>query len=344
MLRNIIFTVVVLVSSIFNTTFAQPDDYSLVNQKPGWKIYKKGSGDTVIYVQEIDINKARISFIDKGSDSSGAFLKFPMSIMWLNSSSIAYSISNGGFFNKTSSSYDGISSPYKVSSKVKTYGWSTQQDINSLKMLVLSSSTSSGSYKYTAKVLNYSKSIFDQINNTDILTGLNIDFDKYKYSNLGRTFIGVKSDYSGNDYVYILNGKSLTQNEAKDELLNYYVNENNMIMLDGSGSTQLFFKNTTNTEYFYGCASKIPGICGEDKRQIPQAIAILPRWYFKKEKNKKSLENSRLFSLCFLKYVLIKFQSLFFILKFFLKIKFVINKALQHLQLSLLLLIKLKQL
>lgn len=278
MIRNIIVTIVVLMSFVFNFSFAQPGDYTLVNQKPGWKIYKKGSGDDVIYVQEIDINKARVSFIDKGSNSSGAFLKFPMLTMWNSSSSVAYSISNGSFFEQTTGIYDGIAYPYKSSSKVKTYGWSTQRDINSLKMLVLSYDTSSGSYKYTAKVLPYSKSVFDQVKNTDILTALNINFNKYSIGNIGRTYIGVKSDYSGNDYVYILNGKSLTQTEAKDELLNYYIDENNMIMFDGSGSTQLFFKNSANsTEYIYGCASIYPKICGEDKRQIPQAIAILPR-------------------------------------------------------------------
>lgn len=278
MIRNIIVKIVVLMSILFNFTFAQAGDYNLLNQKPGWKIYKKGSGDNVIYVQEIDINKARIFFIDKGSDISGRFEKFDMHDMWKGISNISYSISNGAFYEKTDQIYDGISYPYKSSGVVKTTGWSTQRDIDNLKMIVLSYENIHGIYKYTAKVLDYSKNIFEQKNNGDILTGLNVNFNKSSSTNLGRTYIGVKSDYFGNDYVYILNGKSLTQSEAKDELLKQYIDENNMIMLDGSSSTQLFFKDKyNNTEYFYGCKSRIPFVCDAEKRSIPQAIAVLPR-------------------------------------------------------------------
>lgn len=282
MFKKAFYLVFIMLLSI-NTSYANPTGYLGVTYEDGWLLYRKIGGEN-IYVQEINLQKNRINFVDwKISDQN--FKLVSLSEKWQTLKNISYSLTNGSFFDRGANGLFNMSFPYKKNGKIQSMGWSTEQNIYSgeLKMLAIGYDYSTGYKNHIAKVIDYDKAVLQQKNYTDILVGLSKYYDKSRYSKIGRTFVGVK-DYSYYDLsqqrgidtnlVYILTGVNLSQQDAIDELKKFGIEDNNIIMFDGSGSSQLFFEDNGSKEVY---GSKKHNVNTPDKRSIPQAITVLPR-------------------------------------------------------------------
>lgn len=261
------------------------NNYSLIKSNTRLKIYKKQVKYSTYYIQSIDVNKARIHFVD-WKKSNENFIKSSLTNAWKSLNSRAYSLSNGSFFDKGANGLYNMSYPYKSDGIIKSMGWSTFREKDKLKMLSLGTESNTNIFKYTAKVFQYDELLFKSISYPDVLVGLDPTFNKNASSEIGRNFVGVKEySYQENRFspvykthlVYILISNAITQKDALNELIKLGVYETDIVMFDGSESSQLaFFDNNNSTVEMYGCTSG-DSRCISDKRSIPQAIAVLPR-------------------------------------------------------------------
>lgn len=251
--------------------------YTLINSTNGWKLWKKNIDSTNIYVQEIDVAKRQLDFVNETPTGKNGDL-FPKFFVRDKFKTKNYlSLSNGAFF-EDSNDPTGLSYGYKTVFKTYTNGWSTARDEKSLKMLVYTLIPTAPNVR-TVKVEDYSKEDFNFSKNQYVLVGLspyyNADNEKWgkrSKDKLGRTFIGVK-----NNTLYILNTDKMTQDNARLELFSSFgLYHENMIMFDGSSSTQLSFKEKNgNQTNFIGCRYDLNLICyRESDRKVPQAIAV----------------------------------------------------------------------
>lgn len=261
------------------------NNYSLIKSYTGLKIYKKQIDYKVYYVQSIDVNKARIHFVD-WKKSNENFKMMSLTNAWSAVNNRAYSLTNGSFFDQGGNGLYNMSYPYKSSGVIKSMECSTFREKDKLKMLSLGTESNTNIFKYTAKVFQYDELLFKNNGYPDILVGLDPYFNKKESSEIGRTFVGVKEySYQENRFspvykthlVYILSSNAISQKDAINELIKLGVYETDIVMFDGSGSSQLaFVDNNNSTVKMYGCTSD-DNICNSDKRSFPQAIAVLPR-------------------------------------------------------------------
>lgn len=272
MFRAFILSVIMIFGmqvALASNVFFPPSGYKEIHSQKGWRIFGKDTeSNDAIYVQEIDLNKAKIILYDHHKQAD-LFEKFKSIDVWpgLAKQLGAYSLSNGSFFDSKANNPTGLSYPYKVGGQVKSGGWATNTDKPDVRMLTIQY-TSTG---YVAKIVPYNTQILNNKNIPDILGGLQINFDKGIDSSIGRTFVGVIQNF-----LYILNGASLTQPKAREQLQLFHITLENMMMLDGAGSTQLHFRNALGqTKSLYGCISST--FCLADERIIPQAIVVMPR-------------------------------------------------------------------
>lgn len=266
-----IVTIVINLFFLSSVSYAIPSEYTLKSQGIGWKIFQKGDNSNKIFIQEVDLKKAKIVFLDKEQNSNGEFEKFQILDLWKSISNLSYSLSNGAFFEKTENKFNGLSFPYKVNGVIKTNGWVTSNhNDNDLKILYFYFNNLTKQDEVT--IAPYKDYLLNNKNAKNALVGFDPEYSKKEYMSIGRTFIGMKDKTT----VYILNGKSLTQYDAVSELINFNVANSNIVMFDGSGSTQLYYKKSNGYDYIYGCTIS-SYICNEDKRDIPQAIAVMKK-------------------------------------------------------------------
>lgn len=250
--------------------------YTEVNSATGWKMWKKEVNGATIYVQEIDVTKRQLQFVHNAPNGD-IFSKFLVREKY-SSLGNRLSLSNGAFFEDTEKPTTGLSYGYKIGSITYTHGWSTQRDLSSLRMLIYTSHPTIPTAR-SVKIVPYSKSEFDLSSTQNALVGLSpyynadgTDWSKRSTDKIGRTFVGVNGNI-----LYILNTDQMTQQAVRLELISSFIGlyDSNIIMFDGSSSTQLSFRNKAGTMQtnLYGC--KYPIVCAPEKdRQIPQGIAV----------------------------------------------------------------------
>lgn len=237
---------------------------SVINQKDGWKIWINESKN--VYIQEIDITKRRLDIIieEKQSVSPYGYKTFDLQSKFSshrkNKSGIL-SMTNASFFERDiKKAYNGISYPF-YNGIYKENGWSTESaEKNELRIITWGLNAPYN--QMYAKVENYNK--FDNYPMFH-LTGKNPEYDQggKKNQEIKRTFIGVKD----NRYIYILTGDKLTQSDAKITMQNFGLYESDIVMLDGSNSTQLSFINKNNIVW-----NEFTSFLND--RNIPQALAV----------------------------------------------------------------------
>lgn len=283
MKRFIATLVIAWITFISSFLHAAPAGYNIVSTRPGWTMYQKGSDNNIVYVQEIDINKVRIDFMDNGQspDNSSLFKTDSIASMWSRVSQRAYAITNGAFFNqKPTEAYNSLAFGYKRSGTILSYGTETPHtQTYDMKMLSQWYNTNTG--KYVIQVTPYNDSLFKSKNQVDVLVGLDPYFKKGDWAPwgesiidfaLGRTFVGVIN----NSTLYIMNAKQQERNWMIKEMAAWGMPDNQIIQFDGSGSSQLIFKSWVGEKQMYGCTSRLPG-CGKAGRLIPQTIVVMPR-------------------------------------------------------------------
>lgn len=232
-------------------------EYTLINSKPGWKIYSNNSKS--IYIQEINLKYADVSIIN-GAQDGEYFKKTSISVYWnyLYNSVNAYSVINGAFFEGTTNKSDALSFPLKINSKILTYGFSTDAP-QERKILSFKNKCSTGSK--CAFVQHYTKEIFENNSKETMIVGLDPTFDKNAYFPLNRTFAGVLFDTSKDPLLYFVYGENKTQGGMVDILNSLGVPDNQIIMFDGHGSSQMAFKDSKNiTNFKYGYNRLIPQV------------------------------------------------------------------------------------
>lgn len=262
-LNKFLFCVIILLS--FNSYSAVTYDYSIVNQKDGWKIWR--NDNKTVYIQEVDITKRQLNIIIEGKQNEHPYgyktfdLQDKFSLLRSNSPSIL-SMTNASFFERdVKKKYNGISYPF-YNGIYKENGWSTESaEEGELRIItwgrLLPYSGMSAKVEKYNKYENY---------NSYYLTGKNPEYNQGGKKNLEikRTFIGVKD----NRYIYILTGDKLTQSDARITLQNFGLYESDIVMLDGSNSTQLSFINKNNL-----ILNEFSSAFSND-RNIPQALAV----------------------------------------------------------------------
>lgn len=255
-----------VISLLFLTTNVYTNslsEYTLINSKPGWKIYSNDSKK--IYIQEINLKYADVSIIH-GAQNGEYFNKTSISVYWnyLYNSVNAYSVINGAFYERTTNKNDALSFPLKINSKILTYGLSADAP-QERKILSFKNKCATGSK--CAFVQYYSKDIFENNSKETMIVGLDPTFNKNANVPMSRTFAGVIFETNKDPLLYFVYGEFKTQGGMVDILNSLGVYDDQIIMFDGHGSSQMAFKDSKNiTNFKYG-----------DNRLIPQVFVVHPK-------------------------------------------------------------------
>jgi murein DD-endopeptidase MepM/ murein hydrolase activator NlpD len=252
--------------------FAVPSNFiqTPIASVAGVKLYK--STDSMHFVQEIDLSvgaKIKIleylpkekepCFPNPQEDSCVCSITpdFPreiLNIYWndiRSSFKNAFSVTNGTFFDTNRVGNSPIAFSLKVDDIIKTCGY----DANYPNDMLLFELFENGTAQITEASI--SRTRIKQSDATDIVGGLSPDTNYPGYNVAKeRTFLGI----IGNDTILILNSKRSTQSGAKEILKEFGAPENQIMMLDGGGSTQMIYQGKQ------GISST---------RTIPQALAVI---------------------------------------------------------------------
>lgn len=253
-------------TSVFAQEIDLPPGFYSVTSIAGVHLYRKDyPGGTPDYVQVVnlsqgaslhllhsDIREARAGKgVYGGSDPRFGFNK--LKSFWnqfSNSQENAFCVLNGLFFymkeNPTRLPF-----PLKVSGKIITDGYAIDEFIDQKFMLEI--------WDDQAAISQLTKEHLYSSTAPDIIAGLSESANKRSKHYTGRTFIGV-DDQDGNgvnEIVFIFNTKTARQVDAAEVLRSFGADE--VMMLDGGGSTQLICEGK---EYV------------SSDRLIPQAIGV----------------------------------------------------------------------
>jgi len=224
-----------LVSSVFGDTleYSVPPGYQIVESHNYGKfaVFKKDNiYVTVVKIKDYDIN---FGLVHKAS-SSNSFYKHYMNTWWNDySNTKTLSMFNGQFFNVTTFSKTPLSFPLRSN-------WNTivtQKDPGNLRTLKIYNNNIEAQilYDYNSDYLKNSK---------ELIVGLNPNVDKGKNIKTGRFYIGgLHTNSSTLKYLLFFIGVSNTQYNMENELYNWNILEQDIVMMDGSGSAQMRFGN-----------------------------------------------------------------------------------------------------
>lgn len=254
--------------------------FNPIKNSKGVTLYE--SNDKSDYVQVVDLSQgASIKLLTGEKDNntsngvfggtSPQFKRENIDLFWSKLSKNnpkAFSISNGEFFQSfsefTNLSYpvkldsqifDGFDKKYNPGTKLKLEIWDNQASITQFNDKIDSINDSSASQV----LVGLPKQTDDQKDNLNKLSG--------------RTYIGVEDrDSNGsNETVLILNSKSKTTTDAVKILKDFGANDNQIMQLDGSGSTQMIAKG----EKFVESSDKTNIKALFQPISIPQAIGVI---------------------------------------------------------------------
>lgn len=248
--------------------------FNPIKNSKGVTLYE--SNDKSDYVQVVDLSQgASIKLLtgqEKGQSQKTAsysginplFQRQSIQNAWNDFSSQnsnAFSISNGAFFsfNGRDSQVD-IAYPLKINDKVfDGYGKNERQNEKS-KLEI---------WNDHASITDFDNNDINSIKNSSapmVIVGLKDTADVREDEQIGRTFVGVEDrDNNGtNETFLLLNSSAKTEAEASQILKSFGANQ--VMMLDGHGSTQMMAQGypylKSSTDYF------LP-------RDIPQTIGVI---------------------------------------------------------------------
>lgn len=255
----------------FRTALAQtptasaPDGFRLIDSGLGVQLFTKDyPGGSPDFVQVVDLSQgARLELmhgdITELRPTKGSFggpdprMTSPaLQTYWQRTSSdpYAFCVTNGSFFYMPEYPTR-LAFPLKVDGKMITEGWGIQTYPEQKLILEI--------WKDRADIQPLSQEVLHRSTAPDIIGGLTEDANKRAKYAVGRTFVGVDDrDQDGiRETIFILNTQTASQNSAAAVLRSFGADQ--VMMLDGGGSTQLLCKSGWHIR---------------SDRPIPQAIAI----------------------------------------------------------------------
>lgn len=242
-------------------------NWSLIRHDKGVALYEKGG----IYVQAINLSKGADLRLVQGNainnpsnQNSPLFQRKSLRKLWDDEhQSSSFSITNCQFFHynnvPVSSAYAELSLPIKDNGIVISTGSNNSQNARR-KFGINGSQSWVDNYTYNGTNLG---SVQQNLLSPTAIVGFSpyVDMNAWVWF-VNRTMIGV-SDPNGdgaNEMVYIVTGTG-TQSKIRSVLNEWGCSNNNIVMLDGSGSTQMICKHVN---YF----------ASNDNRTIPSAMIV----------------------------------------------------------------------
>jgi len=140
-----------------------------------------------------------------------------------------------------------------------------------------------------ANIRELTRNNFNQSTAPDIIGGLTEQANKRAKSPVGRTFLGI-ADYNEDgifEMVLLFNTKTSLQTSAANVLRSF--GAENVIMLDGGGSTQLLCRGTRLIESDRPIPQAIAAIAGEPPK-VKTEIILTPEWPILREGENFNLE------------------------------------------------------
>jgi len=264
LLKNIMFFLILSMSWL-NAYYASSCDkvegYMLMDSAKGVELCVDGDDS----VQIIDLSKgAKLEFLYEQIGNGNKFKDQKIDVFWnkFSKKSNAFSVVNGTFFYPNNGDYitatdAGLAFPLKKNNTLVTMGYEKEED-NDIRYLGINDNLA---------ILRNDNLV--NIGYSNVLGGLSTDTDKHNNIwFIGRNLIGVNQDGTK---IYILVSDGMKVSSAKTILIDFGADSSQIMMLDGSGSSQL--------------RSKHYSVLGDDSnevdsqnykgRPIPQAIGIL---------------------------------------------------------------------
>ena len=239
-----------LVSMSFAGNYNVPNGYTLKESSNGAKIYSNGNISVVI--ADMDRNRVDLGILNYAY--RGKFYKDSISNWWKNYASYStFAMINGQFFNTTINPTT-LSFPLKDNGHVVT----SYVDDNSQKRTLIID-------KYNnAKILRGYTSYYLYNDAPDVIVGLNPSVSKSSWAPIGRNYIGgipkgtCNPRYSSCDMKYLMFfiAKRKTQYYMLKEVEKWGVSKYAVVMMDGSGSSQL----KSRTSSMYGDGRYLPNV------------------------------------------------------------------------------------
>ncbi|EKE07483.1 MAG: hypothetical protein ACD_18C00069G0001 [uncultured bacterium] len=242
-----------------------PSGFTLLNMAKGIELYKKNySGGQPDFVQVVDLNQAKVRFfagdVVNMNPGQGIFggnspliKRNSLSGFW-NAISVLepkiFSICNSQFF-VTGSDPTYLAFSVKQDNVIFNDGYASYSEYPGQKKLLGFKNDN------TADVITFSQSnLYNSSNYYQMILGLDVLASKASNSYVGRTFIGAK-----NNLFFVYSTKMSNQSDAINVLKSFGVESQNIIMLDGGGSSGLMVNKQVMVQM---------------GRTVPHTIACIP--------------------------------------------------------------------
>lgn len=242
----------------------------------GYKLYKKGRA----YVQKVNLSMGAqigsgfgIQSTNPDFPESPFFKRILISSFWRNRPQKALSVINCSFFGYNKKPKDivdtNFSFPIKINGKLYSVGSYPDADPDPKRILFIG--------KNDAAIMPFSLETNDRKDVERALRRYPSAICAYSpdkdfgwlstFRSVGRTMIGIidQNQDGKKEVLYILTGEFL-QSSAKDILISFGCKQEDIIMLDGSDSSQMIMENPVNGNYYS---------FQEDERTIPNVLYVL---------------------------------------------------------------------
>lgn len=256
----------------------KPSDWTLIKSGNGVALYRKyqtrGGNSYTDYVTVIDLSSGaalRSYYVGNNATPSVPSPTFQRKSLanWGGISNKEFVIANASFFGNNTSSgsnyYSQLAYPLKYNGTIVSAGYGNNESFSKKKLGINGINAFIADYTNTSNTLA-AVSGAGILASPTVMVGLNVTAPKSPTSRIGRTFVGIR-DYDGNgnnELVYIYQTTGASQSEANSILTGTF-SCNETMMFDGSGSSQMKYKNATNW------ITALPG----DYRLLPHVFAVL---------------------------------------------------------------------
>jgi len=235
-----------------------PAGYSKVeSKKNGFAVYKKGN----LYVTVVDLQKYEVTFggVHKASNGN-SFYKHKLNDWWNYYKPLA--MFNGQFFNIWKNPTP-LSFPLRAQYRTLVTQVDSGRSLKTLK--IYSNGNEAQVYNgYGSWMLNNSK---------ELIVGLDPSENMDESSNIGRFYIGGVNDNSSSlRYLLFFVSDQKSQDDMLIEIDNWGVWDQNILMMDGSGSAQMKTSKVT----IYG--SRASSYYVPDYRNLPNVLLVRKKW------------------------------------------------------------------
>ncbi|MEZ4908785.1 MAG: PKD domain-containing protein [Saprospiraceae bacterium] len=221
-------------------------DYSMIESASGVSLYERiNSGDDPDYMQVVDLSAGAYIEFDHGDITSGGgtsnpfFTRESISTVWTEKTTEydnVFTVTNGQFFDIGYAVSAPLAFPVKQNGEMVSDGYGNTSEYVGEKEFF-------GAWTDLSNITPYDDDPNSVATSTALhgIVGLDKDADKGPNNEVGRTFMGVMDEDGDGEYekVLIFTSKTATQAYAAQQLNDFGVSFDKILMLDGGGSTQM---------------------------------------------------------------------------------------------------------